>query len=391
MNYNYEDRVLRICPEGRIDAAGTNELTEQMKRLLDAHPAERVELDLERVVYISSAGLRVILRLRQAVPNTALVNVSSEVYEILDVTGFTEIMEVRRAYRTVSVEGCEIVGCGVNGRVYRLSQDTVVKVYQNPQALEEMQRERELARTAFVLGVPTVIPYDVVKIQGGGYGSVYELLNATNFAKLLIRGERTLDEVARMSVELLKIIHGTTVNPDTTPSAREQALSWAEDLKRVLPAAQYEALRGLIAAVPEDNRLLHGDYHIRNITRQGEENLILDLDTLCHGHPIFELGSMYNAYRGFSELEPGAVERYLGIDLETAHAFWRRTLERYLDTEDDERIREVEDKAAVLGFTRLLRRRIRRGGFDSEQGRAEIERCQALLAERLSRVESLVF
>lgn len=391
MNYNYEDRVLRICPEGRIDAAGTNELTEQMKRLLDAHPAERVELDLERVVYISSAGLRVILRLRQAVPNTALVNVSSEVYEILDVTGFTEIMEVRRAYRTVSVEGCEIVGCGVNGRVYRLSQDTVVKVYQNPQALEEMQRERELARTAFVLGVPTVIPYDVVKIQGGGYGSVYELLNATNFAKLLIRGERTLDEVARMSVELLKIIHGTTVNPDTTPSAREQALSWAEDLKRVLPAAQYEALCGLIAAVPEDNRLLHGDYHIRNITRQGEENLILDLDTLCHGHPIFELGSMYNAYRGFSELEPGAVERYLGIDLETAHAFWRRTLERYLDTEDDERIREVEDKAAVLGFTRLLRRRIRRGGFDSEQGRAEIERCQALLAERLSRVESLVF
>lgn len=391
MNYNYEDRVLRICPEGRIDAAGTNELTEQMKRLLDAHPAERVELDLERVVYISSAGLRVILRLRQAVPNTALVNVSSEVYEILDVTGFTEIMEVRRAYRTVSVEGCEIVGCGVNGRVYRLSQDTVVKVYQNPQALEEMQRERELARTAFVLGVPTVIPYDVVKIQGGGYGSVYELLNATNFAKLLIRGERTLDEVARMSVELLKTIHGTTVNPDTTPSAREQALSWAEDLKRILSAAQYEALRGLIAAVPEDNRLLHGDYHIRNITRQGEENLILDLDTLCHGHPIFELGSMYNAYRGFSELEPGAVERYLGIDLETAHAFWRRTLERYLDTEDDERIREVEDKAAVLGFTRLLRRRIRRGGFDSEQGRAEIERCQALLAERLSRVESLVF
>lgn len=391
MNFNYEDRVLRIFPEGRIDAANANGLMEQIKLLLDAHPAERVELDLERLKYISSAGLRVVLRLRNAVPNTALLNVSSEIYEILDVTGFTEMMEVRRAYRTVSVEGCEIIGRGANGRVYRISQDTVVKVFQTPQALEEMQRERELARTAFVLGVPTAIPYDVVKIEGGGYGAVYELLNATNFAKLLIRREKTLDEVARMGVELLKIIHSTKVNPDTTPSAREQALGWAEDLKGLLPAAQYDALCALIAAVPEDRRLLHGDFHIRNITRQGEENLILDLDTLCHGHPVFELGSMYNAYRGFSELVPGAVETYLGIDLQTAHAFWRRTLELYLDTEDDARVRAVEDKAAVLGFTRLLRRRIRRGGFDSAQGRAEIERCQTLLAERLSRVESLLF
>ena len=390
MKYNYKDRVLRICLDGRIDASNASELTEQLNRLLDAHPAERIELDMEQLKYISSAGLRMILRLRHAVQNIALVNVSSEVYEILDMTGFTEMMEVRRAYRTVSVEGCEVIGQGANGRVYRIAQDTVVKVYLNPEALEDIQKERELARTAFVLGVPTAIPYDVVKIAGGGYGSVFELLNATNFAKLLIQKEKSVDEVARMSVEMLRIIHGIQVDSELVPSMRETVLAWAEDLKPYLSPEDHRKLYGLIAAVPEDYHLLHGDYHIRNITRQGDENLILDMDTLCHGHPIFELGSMFNAYRGYGELDHGVVERYLGIDYQTAGEFWEKTLRFYLGTEDESAVRALEEKAAVIGFTRLLRRRVRRGGLDTEQGRAEFEHDRTRLTELLSRVDSLL-
>ena len=123
-----------------------------------------------------------------------LVNVHQELYNILDMTGFTEMMDVHKAYRVLSVENCEVIGQGANGKVYRIDPDTIVKVYLNPDALPEIHRERELARLAFVAGVPTAIPYDVVRIQGGGYGSVFELLNATSFAKLLIRGEKTTDE-----------------------------------------------------------------------------------------------------------------------------------------------------------------------------------------------------
>ena len=58
-------------------------------------------------------------------------------------TGFSEIMQVEKAYRRVSVEGCEVVGEGANGKVYRVDRDNVVKVYKNADALEDIKHERE--------------------------------------------------------------------------------------------------------------------------------------------------------------------------------------------------------------------------------------------------------
>ena len=69
-----------------------------------------------------------------------------------------------------------MIGQGANGKVHRIDRDTIVKVYLNPDALPKIHRERELARAAFLAGVHTAIPYDVVRIEGGGYGSVLESL-----------------------------------------------------------------------------------------------------------------------------------------------------------------------------------------------------------------------
>ena len=375
--------------KGRIDSNNAAQIEQELFSRLPEGETSLV-LDAEKLDYISSAGLRVILRLKKACPELRVVNVSSEVYEIFDMTGFTEMFTVEKAYRVVSVEGCEVIGEGANGKVYRIDQDNVVKTYKNADALADIRHEREVARLALILGVPTAISYDVVRV-GDCYGSVFELLNATNFAKLLIRGEKTVDGVARMSVELLKIIHSTVVKPDAMPSMKNVALGWADFLRDYLPAEQYEKLHGLIAAVPEDDHMMHGDYHIKNITRQGEENLILDMDTLCHGHPIFELGSMFNAYCGYSELDHGVSKRFFGIEHETAVELWNKSLRLYLGTDDEERVRAVEDKAKIVGYTRMLRRRIRRKGFDSPEGRAEIENCRAHLADLLSRVDSLTF
>lgn len=391
MKYTLENDVLTISLKGRIDSANAAEIERELNGIRTANPSGTVVLDCENLEFLSSAGLRVVLRIKKSAQEAKLINVSDAVYDILDITGFTEMMEIERAYREISVEGCEIIGQGANGTVYRFNADTVVKVYRNPEALPEIRRERELARTAFVLGVPTAIPYMVVRIKGGGYGSVFELLNATNFAKLLIRGIFPLEKVAEMSIELLRIIHGTEVKPDSMPSMREIAIGWADDLKGHLPIELFQKLYRLIEAVPEDFHMLHGDYHIRNITRQGDENLILDMDTLSHGHPVFELASMYNAYCGFSEPDPEAVKRFLGIDRETSVRFWRKSLELYLGTTDEQTVRNVEDKAKVVGYMRLMRRCIRRNGYETEAGRKAIACYRARLCELLPRVDSLVF
>ena len=159
----------------------------------------------------ASAGLRVILRLRKQEPELAIVNASPEVYEIFEMTGFTEMMPVSRAYRRVSVDGCEVIGQGANGKVYRLDPETIIKVYLNPNSLPDIHRERELARKAFVLGIPTAIPYDVVKV-GDGYGSVFELLNAKSFGSLIAEHPEEMDKYVKMYVNLLLEFPMTAVN-----------------------------------------------------------------------------------------------------------------------------------------------------------------------------------
>ena len=116
-----------------------------MQALYREQPCESVVLDCDGLEYTTSAGLRVILRMKHAVDDTVLVNVHPELYSILDMTGFTDMMEVKKAYRVISVEGCEVIGQGANGKVYRIDPDTIVKVYLNPDALPEIHRERGLA------------------------------------------------------------------------------------------------------------------------------------------------------------------------------------------------------------------------------------------------------
>ena len=383
--------TLIVSLSDRIDSLNAPEL----ERLIDAECAkqepERIVMDCARLAYMSSAGLRVVLRLRKRYPDVSAENVSSEMYDIFEVTGFTEIIEVKKAYRTISVEGCEVIGEGANGRVYRIDRDTIVKVYLKPDALPDIHRERELARTAFVLGIPTAIPYDVVRVEGGGYGSVFELLNAKSFAQCLISGEKSVDEIVAMSVDLLRIIHGTEVKADTLPDIRKIAVGWADDLAGRLPAELTDKMRALFAAVPADRHILHGDYQIKNVMLQDGESLLIDMDTLCCGHPIFELGCMYNTYCASGEMNHEDAKEFLGISYETALEIWDKILRLYLDGADEEKIRSVEEKAAVIGYARVMRRRINAKKDDTEEGRAEIANCVRRLSELLPKIDTMLF
>ena len=374
---------------GRIDSSNAaNVETELLARLAGCDDA--VVLDAETLEYISSAGLRVILRLRKQFPSLEIINVSAEVYDIFEMTGFSEIIPITRAYRKLSVEGCEVIGQGANGKVYRLDPDTIIKVYLNPDSLPDIQRERELARRAFVLGVPTAIPYDVVRV-GDGYGSVFELLNSRSLAKLIAANPERIEEYVKLSVDLLKLIHRTEVSPEDMPDIKQTVLGWADFLQEYLPAEKYEKLHALIAAVPERHTMIHGDYHVKNVMMQNDEALLIDMDTLSQGHPIFEFASIYNAYLGFSALDPSVSGQFLGIDHRLSVRFWDETLRLYFDTADAAFLSSIEDKAALLGYTRLMRRLIRRGGLENVSSRSIVEFYKQQIETLLDRVDTLNF
>ena len=376
--------------KGRIDSNNAAQVEKDILTELQGSSGQPVILDAADLQYISSAGLRVILRLKKAHPELRIINVNSEVYEILDMTGFTEMMPVEKAYRVVSVEGCEEIGRGANGTIYRIDQDNVVKVYNNADALADIQHEREVAKLALVLGIPTAISYDVVKV-GDSYGSVFELLNARSFSKILANEPEKMDWCVQEYVKMLKTIHGTLVPAGKLPDMKETVLGWARFMQGYLPEAAGRKLLALVEAVPHDDHMIHGDYHTKNLELQNDEVLLIDMDTLAVGHPIFELASIFNSFVGYSELDHSVIRKFQGFDFETGSSFWHKSLAAYLGTNNQRKIKEVENKARIIGYTRLIRRSIRRKGLESETGRAEIALWTEELLALLAQTDTLLF
>jgi uncharacterized protein (TIGR02172 family) len=391
LTYKLNGTELDLTLSGKVDSNNAPVLEKESMDLINQFSPASILFDLENLEYISSAGLRAILKIRKKVADTKLINASPAVYDIFEVTGFTEILDVQKAYRVVSIEGCQVIGEGANGKVYRIDPETIVKVYINDDALPEIHRERELARTAFISGVPTAIPYDVVKIEGGGYGSVFELLDTESYLDLLKEGQKSVDEIARMGVDLLKIIHATEIAPGTLPDMKNIAFEWVDSCQGYIPDDQLSKIRSMVEDIPYDNHMLHGDYHVQNIMYMNGESLLIDMDTICHGHPIFEFAGMYNTYVGFDEINPANAEVFLGIPYETGGELFDKTLHLYLDGMDEEAIEAIRKKAAVIGHIHIINHFVSRNKQDSGRGRALIEHSRKKIDSILPTVSDLVF
>ena len=383
------DGSIRIKLSGHIDSTNAEDIKAALfESIGDAEG--KVTIDASELEYISSAGLRVLLQLRKKHTDISIFEVSPEVYEIFDVTGFTQMMDVYRAYRRVSIEGAEVIGRGANGTLYRIDKDNVVKVYNNADALEDIQHEREVARLALILGIPTAISYDIVRV-GDSYGSVFELLNAKSFSKILSNEPDKFDWCVDEYIKMLRRIHDTIVPKGKLPDMKETALDWAHFVQDYLPEDVGTKLISLVEAIPHDDHMMHGDYHTKNLELTEDEVLLIDMDTLAVGDPVFEFASIFNALIGFSEVDHNIIQEFQGYSFEVASKFWDCCIRAYLDTDDEDVICDMADRARIIGYTRMIRRSIRRHGLENETRKAEIDHWTAELVDLVREADHLSY
>ncbi len=372
VNFTYQDDILILKLKGRISSDNASIIENEIITIKKDYTSPDIIIDIEDLEYISSAGLRVILKIRKEHANAKIINASNDIYEIFDMTGFTEMMTIEKGYRKISVEGCKEIGRGANGIVYRLDPDTIIKVYIDRDCLPDIKRERELARKAFVLGIPTAIPYDVVKV-GESFGSVFELLNAKSFADMLVEDSSSIDEVIKMNVELLEKLHSTEVMPNDMPSIRNTYIGWVDFLNENLPIETYKKLRLLLENVQESNYMIHGDCHVKNVMLQNGEALLIDMDTLSRGNKIFEFAAIYSAYIGFNLLNPETVKSFFGFNFETCKKLWYGITAGYFKDYSENELSLIAKKASLLSFIRIYKRAIIHFGVDNPEYKDAID------------------
>lgn len=390
-----DNSVLLISLAGVINADNASAVAQTIaEQRAAARDYTALVFDARDLTYISSAGLRIIMqvikeeKLRKHAP-VSMIEVSKDVYDILDMTGFTTFVDVQKALREISVEGCPVIGAGFFGKVYRLNPETVVKVYANEESIPVIRREQARAKKAFIKGIPTAISYDIVRV-GDTYGSVFELLHAKSFNDWVLEYEdcpEKLDELIRSYVFCLKQVHDTELDMGDLPFARDEMLEKLDVLQPYLPQDVQLRLRDLLTSLPDDLHAVHGDFQMKNVMLCNGEPMLIDMETLCIGQPIFDLQGIYVAYKAFPEDEPDNATKFLGIRPETAEYIWRRLLELYFGTEAN--LREIEEKIKVLAYIRFLQLLVTTDLQNSELGKLRIKHTQEHLQELSANITSL--
>ena len=97
MRYTNDDKKLTIFLAERIDSMNADSFDDELRSILSANEHDSVTLDCRDLQYISSAGLRVLLKHRKEIGGLTLINVSDEIYEIFDITGFVDVLDITRA------------------------------------------------------------------------------------------------------------------------------------------------------------------------------------------------------------------------------------------------------------------------------------------------------
>ncbi len=334
-----ENNTLTIFPKGRIDSNNAAQTENEIMSALDSAKAENVVVDAKDLEYISSAGLRVLMKLRKAIKKPLpMVNVSRDIYEILDTTGFTELFDVKKALREMSVEGCEVIGAGSYGSVYRVADDTIVKVY-NVGSPELIERERLMSQRAFVNGLPTAIPFDVVMV-GDKLGVVYELLDAKTISQHITAHPEKMEEYVRKAVSELKRFHSIEIEDELFEDKKKPFYELIDNISAYLTDEEKDIVTKYLDSVPDRNTFCHGDYNFKNVMMKDGEILLIDVGDVGIGHPVFDLSGLVLAYRLFAK-SGQAFDRifgYLGIDPALADGVMDTIISEYFDTFDHDEI-----------------------------------------------------
>ncbi len=95
INKTTEDKTLTVALEGRLDTTTAPQLESELKSELAG--VEMLVMDFEKLEYISSAGLRVLLSAQKVMNKQGemkVVHVSDVINEIFEVTGFSDILNI---------------------------------------------------------------------------------------------------------------------------------------------------------------------------------------------------------------------------------------------------------------------------------------------------------
>ncbi len=377
------ERTLVVEFHGSVSAANSEEVGKELTRFREENKQEQLVFDFEDLEFISSAGLRVLLNMAKKEANKIQVfNINPVIYEVFEDTGFTSILEAHKAMKKYTSEGFELIGQGANGAVYRVDKENVIKVFQKTAPLEDIERERNLARQALLEGIPTAISYTVVKVDDC-YGIMFELIEAVPLSIELKSDPDNYDSNTGLYIDLYKKIHSIEGDANQFPSIKDLYHRCIDECKDYYSSEELDKLRALVDSVPDRNTLIHGDYHPNNIMYQNGELILIDMGDMSIGHPIFDFLATAATQVNLVKLSPEYAEGHTKMPAEMITKTWRRLFDSYFSEYSQEERDRIEEQVNYFSKLKVALAPVFGRGASKEIIQASVDDAKANLLPRI--------
>lgn len=166
-----------------------------------------------------------------------------------------------------------------DGRILRLLRD--------PDAQTRNQWQAAAMESAGRRGVRVPAVYDMVTVDGRP-GMVMERIDGTDLLTAIGRQPLKVFTVGRICGEVHARMHAVEA-PATLPPLKANMERAIDGAKNVLGEDLHRFALEALAALPDGDRLCHGDFHPANIMMSADEPVVIDWTGASRGHPDADL------------------------------------------------------------------------------------------------------
>lgn len=179
-----------------------------------------------------------------------------------------------------------MVGVGNTAEVFDYGDGKVCKLFYEGYPKESVEREYRNAKEVYRLGLPVPKVYETIVLDGRN-GIIYEKISGKSMLECIVE----TPENAIVYLEQFTGLQKVWLKCQT-----EAVFSYKEFLNGLVKWKEPDnvALKEEIAALPEENMLLHGDFHPGNIMITPEQRLVvIDFMNVCRGPALYDIARTY--------------------------------------------------------------------------------------------------
>ena len=168
----------------------------------------------------------------------------------------------------------------------------MMKLYAEYMPSSVPERELQMSWAIMDLGIRIPKAYRLVT-DGKRIGVEFERIpNKRSFARAISEEPENLESYVREFAAECRKLHATPCDTKVFSSVKD-FFNAAIDASKDFTASEKARMHAFVQAAPDTKTCLHGDMHIGNIIRGGEDIYWIDLADFRYGHPYFDMGMLY--------------------------------------------------------------------------------------------------